>query len=76
MMLGGLQFTAPSIVMLWDEGDGVVASPVTLAVKLYVPPAVGVPLTTPAALSVMPGGRLPAEINQVGVPAPHPVVVS
>jgi hypothetical protein len=39
-----------------------------------VPFAVGVPLTTPPELSAIPGGRLP-DIDQFGVPAPHPLVV-
>ena len=76
VMLGELQVTGSLIVMLSAEGEGVEASPVTLAVKLYVPLSVGVPLTTPPELSAMPGGRLPPEIDQLGVPAPHPVVVS
>ena len=75
-MLGKLQVAEPLMVMLSGEGEGVEASPATLAVKLYVPLTVGVPLTTPPELSDMPGGRLPPEIDQLGVPAPHPMVVS
>ena len=75
-MLGGLHITEPLMVMLSGEGEGVEASPATLAVKLYVPPTVGVPLTRPPELSDMPGGRLPPEIDQLAVPAPHPLVVS
>lgn len=75
-MLGELHVAEPLMVMLSGEGEGVEASPVTLAVKLYVPLTVGVPLTTPAELSDMPGGKLPPEIDQLGVPAPQPLVVS
>ena len=75
-MLGELHVAEPLMVMLSGEGEGVEASPVTLAVKLYVPLTVGVPLTTPPELSDMPGDRLPADIDQLGFPAPHPMVVS
>jgi hypothetical protein len=48
---------------------------VTLTVKLEDPPAVGVPLITPPALSVKPPGNEPVEIVHVFPPLP-PVAVS
>ena len=42
-----------------------VLASVTRAVKLYVPATFGVPLMTPAAFMLRPGGRAPAVIDQV-----------
>ena len=46
------------------------AASVTWAVKLKLPEVVGVPLKTPALLSVKPAGAAPALTVQVFVPVP------
>ena len=48
-----------------DFVAAVLALSVTCAVKLNVPAAVGVPLSTPAALNASPAGSVPALTFQV-----------
>ena len=63
LIVGGAMATVYAWLPLNGPGNGLESVAVT--VKLKVPPAVGVPASTPPGLSVTPAGRLPAVTAKV-----------
>ena len=70
MVVGGGAQSAMVMVWAWVAVRPAVES-TTLRVKLIVPAAVGVPVIAPVeGASVRPGGRVPAETDQVNGAVP------
>jgi hypothetical protein len=57
--VASVTWSGPLMVMLKAPVAVLLAESVTFTVNGYVPTVVGVPLMTPAAEKVRPGGRLP-----------------